>query len=147
MKQQSLLKVRLLEVEERRGRSEGAAEGKPHTCPGCSGEVDSRWVRAKGRRQWGGVRLAAADPWPSIMAQCLTRQTPVVEPPRPLFMATGGLDRAEPFYFSRVNNSWPLARPPAGKQKQRRRQAGLQVASRTLHWETRLFFFFFSSVF
>lgn len=74
------------------------------------------------------------------MAQCLTHQTPVVEPPRPLFMATGGLDRAEPFYFSRVNNSWPLARPPAGKQKQRRGQAGVQVASRTLHKKTRLFF-------
>lgn len=86
------------------------------------------------------------------MAQCLTHQTPVVEPPRPLFMATGGLDRAEPFYFSRVNNSWPLARPPAGKQKQRRGQAGVQVASRTLHKKTRLFFssslflfFFFDS--
>lgn len=34
------------------------------------------------------------------MAQCLTHQTPVVELPLPLFMATGGLDEAELFILA-----------------------------------------------
>lgn len=37
---------------------------------------------------------------PSITAQCFTHQTPVVEPPLPLFMATGGLDEAELFILA-----------------------------------------------
>lgn len=59
---------------------------------GCEGRGGRRGARRDGGHTMG--------PEPSIMAQCLTHQTPVVELPLPLFMATGGLDEAELFILA-----------------------------------------------
>ena len=54
-------------------------------------------VGEEGEGGGGGTQWALSHP---SRPQCLTHQTPVVELPLPLFMATGGLDEAELFILA-----------------------------------------------
>lgn len=85
-----------------------------------------------GRCGWrGGVGAHTVGPQPSITVHCLTHQTPVVELLLPLFIPTGGLDEAELFILAGLIIHALSHHTATGKQKQRHRRAGVQVASRT----------------